>query len=151
MWARHGGGDRSEYSSRCNISECGHGPLSIIHHPLLISRLPLLGRTCLGFNLCDEPGAAQEASAGSAAHEGASGEPARGITPTAAPRTVREPLGSHRSRCSTVSMIQGPMSEEAWPCAAKPLKLVLGTLRPACHPLVFAAGPSNDTRRLFGR
>lgn len=118
---------------------------------LLMRQCPQLGRTCLGFNVCDEPGAAQEASAGSAAHEGASGEPARGITPPAAPRTVREPLGSHRSRCSTVSMIQGPMSEEAWPCAAKPLKLVLGTLRPACHPLVFAAGPSNDTRQLFGR
>src|ERR1700741_5481350 len=42
-----------------------------------------------------------------------------GISPPGAPRSVREPLDSHGSRCSAVSMAQLPMSEERRICAAK--------------------------------
>jgi hypothetical protein len=38
-------------------------------------------------------------------HEtGAFGESPKGISPSGAPRTVREPLNSHGSRCSAVAM-----------------------------------------------
>ena len=39
-------------------------------------------------------------------------------------RSVREPLDSHGSRCSAVSMAQLPMCEERRICAAKPIKPV---------------------------
>ena len=49
-----------------------------------------------------------------------------GISPPGAPRSVREPLDSHGSRCSAVSMAQLPMSEERRICAAKPIKIDIG-------------------------
>src|SRR6202051_442172 len=55
------------------------------------------------------------------------GESPGGIAPPGAPRSVHEPLDSHGSRCSAVSMAQLPMSEERWICAAKPIKPVACT------------------------
>src|SRR5258705_13588095 len=67
-----------------------------------------------------------------------------GISPPGAPRSVHEPLDSHGSRCSAVSMAQLPMSEERRICAAKPIKPVARSFGPATQPLEFAARPADD-------
>src|SRR5205807_2835096 len=67
-----------------------------------------------------------------------------GISPPGAPRSVREPLDSHGSRCSAVSMAQLPMSEERRICAAKPIKPNACALGLATQPLEFAARPADD-------
>src|SRR5213079_826174 len=67
-----------------------------------------------------------------------------GISPPGAPRSVREPLDSHGSRCSAVSMTQLPVSEEHWICAAKPIKPNSRALGLATQPLELAARPADD-------
>ena len=67
-----------------------------------------------------------------------------GISPPGAPRSVREPLDSHGSRCSAVSMAQLPMSEERRICAAKPIKPVACSFGFETQPFEFAARPSDD-------
>src|SRR6476646_6930335 len=67
----------------------------------------------------------------------------RNLTP-GAPRSVREPLDSHGSRCSAVSMAQLPMSEERRICAAKPIKPVACSFGFETQPFEFAARPADD-------
>src|SRR6516165_2314552 len=67
-----------------------------------------------------------------------------GISPPGAPRSVREPLDSHGSRCSAVSMAQLPMSEERRICAAKPIKPVACSFGFETQPFEFAARPADD-------
>ena len=66
------------------------------------------------------------------------------LRPPGAPRSVREPLDLHGSRCSAVSMAQLPMSEERWICAAKPSKPVSRPFGLATQPFEFAARPADD-------
>src|ERR1700719_4771691 len=66
-----------------------------------------------------------------------------GLSPPGAPRSVREPLDSHGSRCSAVSMAQLPMSEERRICAAKPIKPVACSFGFETQPFEFAARPSH--------
>ncbi len=66
-----------------------------------------------------------------------------------APRSVREPLDSHGSRCSAVSMAQLPMSEERRICAAKPIKPVVSrSSATRMTPFVIARAPRR--RRCYG-
>ena len=67
-----------------------------------------------------------------------------GISPAGAPRSVREPLDSHGSRCSAVSMAQLPMSEERRICSAKPIKPVACSFGFETQPFEFAARPADD-------
>src|ERR1700756_432810 len=67
-----------------------------------------------------------------------------GISPPRAPKTVREPLDSHGSRCSAVSMTELPVSEERWICAAKPFKPISRALGLAAQPLELATRPADD-------
>src|SRR5580693_5025277 len=67
-----------------------------------------------------------------------------GISPPGASRSVREPLDSHGSRCSAVSMAQLPMSEERRICAAKPIKPVACSFGFETQPFEFAARPADD-------
>src|SRR4051812_17800046 len=67
-----------------------------------------------------------------------------GLSPPGAPRSVREPLDSHGSRCSAVSMTQLPVGEERWVCAAKPIKPISRALGPTTQPLELAARPADD-------
>ena len=71
-------------------------------------------------------------------------ESPEGLSPSGAPRTVREPLDSHGSRCSAVSMAQLPMSEERRICAAKPIKPVACSFGFETQPFEFAARPADD-------
>src|SRR5712672_3288058 len=72
------------------------------------------------------------------------GESPKGISPSGAPRTVREPLDSHGSRCSAVAMTKWPMGKELRCRPAQPVEPVSRTLGLMNHPLEFAACPSND-------
>src|SRR6266446_9297781 len=51
-----------------------------------------------------------------------------GISPPGAPKTVREPLDSHGSRCSAVSMTYLQGGKERRICAARRLKPISGAL-----------------------
>src|SRR6201987_5492068 len=67
-----------------------------------------------------------------------------GISPPGAPRSLRDPLDSHGSRCSAVSMAQLPMSEERRICAAKPIKPVACSFGFETQPVEFAGRPADD-------
>ena len=71
-------------------------------------------------------------------------ESPRGLSHPGAPRTVREPLDSHGSRCPAVAMAYWPMREEFRIRSAEPIEPVSRTLGLMNHPLEFAARPSND-------
>ena len=67
-----------------------------------------------------------------------------GISPPGSPRTVREPLDSHGSRCSAVAMTQLPVGEQIWIGAAKPVEPISRSFGFATQPLELAARPAND-------
>src|SRR5260370_41328509 len=71
-------------------------------------------------------------------------ESPEGLSPSGAPRTVREPLDSHGSRCSAVAMTKWPMGKELRCRPAQPVEPVSPTLGLMNHPLEFAACPSID-------
>src|ERR1700741_2049414 len=67
-----------------------------------------------------------------------------GISPPGAPRTVREPLDSHGSRCSAFDIHEPPMSEEFRIGEAHARQPIPRTLRPPPQTLEFAPCPANQ-------
>ena len=67
-----------------------------------------------------------------------------GLSPPGAPRTVREPLDSYGSRCSTVAMTELPVSEEGRICTAKPVKPISRPFGLVTQPFELTARPADD-------
>ena len=97
-----------------------------------------------GQRLVDMSGIGHEPDIGGHDKIDANVESPEGLSPSGAPRTVREPLDSHGSRCSAVAMTKWPMGKELRRCPAQPVEPVSRTLGLMNHPLEFAACPSND-------
>src|SRR5207244_4655264 len=71
-------------------------------------------------------------------------ESRRGISPPRAPRSVREPLGSYGSRCSSVDIQEAPMGKQGWVGADDPSEPHPCPLGPGPEPLVLVAAPTDQ-------
>jgi hypothetical protein len=72
------------------------------------------------------------------------GESRGGISPPRAPRTVREPLDSHGSRCSAVAVTEPPVGKERWIETANALEPISRSLGLTAQAFELAARPADD-------